>query len=144
MKYTVILLTLSFFAFFSSCNIFTLTGASSGTHGNFGDHNFAGGSFPPIVTSSSVGGMYTGSNTDCGAGVTITIYGANFTNDMTIDLFDTATGMPYTINSYSIVDPSEATITLGTGIPGSGTNIGVQVVNGNGSSKAFAYSSGCA
>ena len=143
MNYALVLGVLSFFTFFSSCNLFTLTGASSEVHGDFYNDNFTSSAHPPVVTSASVSSIFTGGTGNCGNGETIQVYGANFTSSTQFTLFRTDDGVTYSMTLNSIVDSSEASVTIGEALP-IGYTYGIWATNEHGSSKAFAFNAGCA
>ena len=128
MKYLILSIGV-FAAFFSSCNVFTLTGAQT----EIGFNNYAGATpLPPIVTSARV------PSGNCVSGESATLYGTGFTSDMNVQFFDVATNV-YTMSAnITTVNNTDMNVDLPSDVPNN-VNLGVHVTSPNGESKAYAF-----
>jgi hypothetical protein len=138
----LLLCMLIFVAFFSSCNLFTLTGAETSIPENFYS---SGNSIPPIATGTSVsGGLTGGSNPSCGLGQTVIIFGAGFTSDISIELYNITEASFHTPTSISFIDSTEIQIVLPGNLGSAGSSFSIKVSNSYGVSKTFAFRIACA
>ena len=139
---------LVFCAFFSSCNVFTLTGAETDVAPDFvsggNTYNTYYTDIPPIVTGTSSSTIYTGSNPNCGAGVTVTIYGAKFTNDTIVELYNISESSTHTPTSTIFVDETQIDIVLPSNLSSASGPFSIKIENSIGPSRAFAFNLGCA